>query len=653
MKRQASMFSSNHASPTETSKESPETAPSPVFELVDEFGNIVPLRLADAGKSAEDPAAVFSDRTYMLRVGLTAAAKIFLHPNSFLRWDPTYVDCTLLLNGAFVPTRLRFSADGTTLVCPVRDASGTPASLFADSFGYANLRLTANSSGAAFSLESEPVAVLLPEGPAAESVAAMAKYVESRFDELLSVEDIGNAGCTVLKKHEANLEERRAVYEEALRTFEKAAQGSRGNASAGGMKIKTKLSGGHGTPSAARSAVYVASHPYLLEPSATGGIRIGRRYFVPRSAGLKAFAKAEAEYEKRAVLGYLDSFAERLIAERTAAFETAGGDARPAHADGYADAGTQAGIDLSAAREHADALTEFERRAKAVKIRLSKVFSETAMRVSGLPKNTRVFSTAEPFKSLYKAMASVEALGRASFRRERAVLAFLARSRLYELYALIRVLDAFLAKGYRLESKHRFPYPEEKLYSDSIPGIECANTFSLVRQKGGNSTLPRRLTVFYEPVVRPAGKGARNGMELCRTNLYGISGGGSELRTVSKKRGFYTPDIVVVAESRIGRTWYVADAKYSTKATVLLKHGVELAFRYLLSVAPIRMQDRFAGVWLLLGKEDDNRLPPSLNQSADDGAGVPEGTLHDPKALHGRDFPLVLACSEELDRNAD
>lgn len=60
-------------------------------------------------------------------------------------------------------------------------------------------------------------------------------------------------------------------------------------------------------------------------------------------------------------------------------------------------------------------------------------------------------------------MASVEALGRAEFRSERAVLAFLGRSRLYELYALLRVLEGIRAKGYRLTSKHRFAYPEEKL----------------------------------------------------------------------------------------------------------------------------------------------------------------------------------------------
>ena len=426
--------------------------------------------------------------------------------------------------------------DGTVLVCPVRDASGTLACLFSDTFGYAASGSSPTATARLFSIEAEPVAVLLPEGHASETIAAMTQYVEARYDEYLSVESGAPAGCTVLKKHEAGLEERRAVYDEALRAFEKAAH-SRGGSSGCGFRLKAKLSsaGRHGTSSPSRTAAYVASHPYLLEPSSSGGIRVGRRYFVPRVGGRSDYTKPEAAYEKRAVLGYLDLLAGRLGEERTAAEEITGERGLPTKAKGYADALSQSGVNFSAARVHADALASFEARTKAARLRLAKVFDESAVRLDGLPKKTRLFASVEPFKSLFKAMASIEALGRAEFRRERAVLAFLGRSRLYELYALLRVLEGIRAKGFRLTSKHRFAYPEENLYADAIRGIDGANTFVFVRDKGNDASMPKQLTVFYEPVIRPAHKGSRNGMELCRTNLFSVNGATGDFRVVSKK----------------------------------------------------------------------------------------------------------------------
>ena len=591
-----------------------QTASPFVFELVDEAGGAVPLRFASDTRSAENPTAVFADRAYALHVDVNAAASAKLNAKAHEHWDETFFACSLYLNGAYVETRLRMNPDGTVLVCPVRDASGTLACLFSDTFGYAGIRLVANSNGATFSIEAEPVAVLLPEGHTSETIAAMTRYVEARYDEFLSVENGAPAGCTVLRKHEAGLEERRSVYDEALRAFEIAAH-ARGGSSGSRFRLQTKLSsgGGHGTSSLSQAAAYIASHPYLLEPSSSGGIRVGRRSFVPRGNGRSDYAKPEAAYEKRAVLGYLDLLAERLGEERTAAEQIAGERGLSAQAQGYADAASKSGINFTAARVHADALSSFETRAKATRARLAKLFDESAIRLTGLPKKTPLFASVEPFKNLFKAMTSAEALGRAEFRSERAVLAFLGRSRLYELYALLRVLEGIRAKGFRLTSKHRFAYPEEKLYADTIRGIDGANTFVFVRNKGNDASMPVRLTVFYEPVIRPAHKGSRNGMELCRTNLFSVNGATGDFRIVSKKRGFYTPDIVVAAEGKGGRTWFVADAKYSTKATVLLKHGLELAFRYLLSIAPLNARDKFAGVWFMLGKEDEKWLPSSLN----------------------------------------
>lgn len=485
--------------------------------------------------------------------------------------------------------------------------------LFSDAVGFAELSVVARGPQGTFAFAADPVLVLVPEGKLAQNLYAMANFIAVHYSSLLALDN---------EEESQSLEARISQLESLIRVFEHELPYFRANAR---YRVHTstviaELSKAHAPAPSAHA--YLSAHPEELVPAtASTGIRAGRRFYSPRHVPVETVTKSGDTYENLAIEAFLRGLSTEVADECASLeallatlddFEVPEGyvsPSRPLLQSRFA-ALRRSLARLTALGEFAKRLGIFYRNALAIAPKTKLLPCGRANR----PRRTAVFREIGPYRRLYEAMLMRFAEVPPLFEREKALRAFLDRSRFYEVFALMKVLAEITGAGWTLTQKTRWIYDD--FLNTTNASLKSANTFVFERPDDKH-----RITVYYEPVLKMAGKAPVNGIGLVRTSALAFNsalGILESLRGSDPSRAVLTPDIVVcVAEGkdeRAPRRWFVADAKYGAIQSVFAKQSLALAFKYLMSVTTASDRERFEGVWLLCAKTDGSPLPPqSLN----------------------------------------
>lgn len=207
---------------------------------------------------------------------------------------------------------------------------------------------------------------------------------------------------------------------------------------------------------------------------------------------------------------------------------------------------------------------------------------------SNTPRPTAIFRSVHHYREIYELACQWFRFGVYDFRQEDMLLPFVEGHKLYEYYALIKLLCCLRSRDFVLDAAATFQRPWEE--TNSVRS-------DLFRFHQGGL----KLTVFYGPQIY--GRGAPENLpelELYRNNSINYRGGktsGCDL--------FYAPDYVIKAQKGNGPANYVIlDAKFSDLNTAQDFRMPELAYKYLLSLSASHPErgDRILGLCLLYGK---------------------------------------------------
>lgn len=549
----------------------------------------------------------------------------------------------LLLNGEIVPTALSRSgadADGRRIfaLAPMRGfgPSERRFKLFSSAAGCAALSLRIIAAEGECVLHADPVVVVIPEGYLAENLAAMARFVADRYESLLAVstseneasalaaDRLNHAGRDPLEMRDPLLD-RTAVLEKILGVFERELPYFRTNSRFRFIQSESVVPLERAHFPAKSAPAYLSAHPEVFTAAPSGGgIVVGGQRVLPRRIPVASALKAGDTYENLAAAAFLSCAADSLDRQRTLAAEVRSRLESMKAPEGFASPAAP----LFAARARLIHALEARLEKLAALFRLlflqyrkafglaesARALSEAVKASCSLPRKTAVFRSIASYRRIYEAMARWFSLDEIAFEKEKELSAFLSRSRFYEVFfALMKILDGLERRGFRLVRKARFDYaaalPAGLLQTTSA-GLSCANTFHFERVIDGENQV--RVTVYYEPVIRMAGAAPLNGLGLCRTSAFSYDASTNSLVPLNQAaadRAVYTPDIVIAAHDGNRCRWFIADAKYASVETAAAQEALPLAFKYLMSVSPIRPADEIAGLWLLCGKRSPGDDP--------------------------------------------
>lgn len=604
---------------------------------------VLPLRVSPAAPDADalfaPPVQVRSLSDYVVRFDPEAALSAAF-PGAQVSADRASFN--LLLNGEIVPTafcRSGAGADGRRIfaLAPMRGfgLSERRFKLFSSAAGCAALSLRIIAAEGECVLHADPVVVVIPEGYLAENLAAMARFVADRYESLLAVsksenetsalaaDRLNHAGGDPLAMRDPLLD-RTAVLEKILGVFERELPYFRTNARFRFIQSESVVPLARAHVPAKSAPAYLSAHPEVFTAAPSGGgIVVGGRRVLPRRIPVAAALKAGDTYENLAAAAFLSCAADSLDRQRTLAAEVRSRLESMKAPEGFASPAAP----LFAARARRIHALEARLEKLAALFRLlflqyrkafgltefARALADAAKASCRLPRKTAVFRSIASYRRIYEAMARWFSLDEIAFEKEKELSAFLSRSRFYEVFALMKILDGLERRGFRLVRKARFDYaaalPAGLLQTTSA-GLTCANTFHFERAIDGENQA--RVTVYYEPLIRMAGEAPLNGLGLCRTSAFSYDASTNSLvplNHAAADRAVYTPDIVIAAHDGNRCRWFIADAKYASVETAAAQEALPLAFKYLMSVSPIRPADETAGLWLLCGKRSPGDDP--------------------------------------------
>lgn len=219
-----------------------------------------------------------------------------------------------------------------------------------------------------------------------------------------------------------------------------------------------------------------------------------------------------------------------------------------------------------------------------------------------MPRQTKVFQEVRPYASLYRSMQQWRSFGTYSIERDALILSTLQMDRLYEYYALYKMLDWLDQGGFRPDESLQCPVQSFR-HSLKAPHYSAEtqvnNVYCLSRGD-------ERIHLYYQPVIYGDAR------EEAGILLH---------RTTSRKRfgdrgfdSYWQPDFLIVHETPGRSSTTVVDAKFRTVGRVI-QDGSDSSgastfdaclIKYVNSMAKTN-GDPVEGLWLLCGWERNPR----------------------------------------------
>ena len=238
-----------------------------------------------------------------------------------------------------------------------------------------------------------------------------------------------------------------------------------------------------------------------------------------------------------------------------------------------------------------------------------------ARAVSGeltLPAFTGIWKDDETYRRMWHAIRSWLSLGSFSFTREQRALHTVKPDRLYEYYALWRMLTWLWRNGFSEDRDVRMPITRHAYTPEDQTGLfenewRCANTYRLADAAG------TKVTLYYQPVIYGSAR-EENGITLHRT----VAPRPLKQAASPSRTSFYTPDyLLLIRNEAMGlRRFVPVDAKYFSAQRVAglgksdaLESTFETVQRKYLQECRDSMTGRPAdAVWIVCGRGAEEEI---------------------------------------------
>ncbi len=536
---------------------------------------------------------VFSDKEYYFDVS-------FQDSSISLRSVKVYI------NDVFEPSELE---DGRIVF---RDENSKDRLIFSDCYGFVKIGLriiTADES--VYHYVSDYVPVLVRDTGFNDSVRAMVSYVYSNQETLLLNGEVKASAPEDLKeKGVRNLSSQTMLLGEIASSYELNYGFFKANSRFRIVKRNRIDSFEHlqyVTPEAVR---YISTHPEeLVRVSGDSGIRIGNSLYQPRNTLSEHNELSLDIYENRVVLGFLLTMIRAVddmylkcqsLLSSLPECEYYGGDYIYSSFFMF----NETKKSLLSEREELERLkVQFSR----LYTMYSSIFNIRTEPVAGEPESTHIFLSIPQYNRLFIQIHKWFTYGVYNFERERFMLSFIKVSSMYEGYLLVKMINYFKSRDYILEGVRKCIYPIGK--NSRYKNTGGSNTYVFSRGK-------RRITLYYQPVIFGSDSYGFNGIGLMRNNSISLIDDDTDAS--SSGGGYYSPDYIIKVENDENSRYLILDAKFSTFNTVKKTYVMDLAFKYLFSISPVKSSDCIIGLCLLYGKCSihdesrsayDNQLP--------------------------------------------
>ena len=496
--------------------------------------------------------------------------------------------------------------DDTIVFTPPTTAQNKAAAIFDCSIGTLNLELTAKIRGKLFRLYAEPAFLAIPKNENADYVRAMADLVINRLSTWRNTpeESVWLVDETDAPTLAQSLNNRLQAVERTLKTYEQQFAVLKTNARFELASVDKIAGVGRLTGFTHTTLQYVIEHPEELVPANQGtGIRIGTRFYMPRRTLVETKTKTFDLPENRILLGFLafvvSELADevRLLKERIEMLPSIVG-----FEDTEYVTSAEAILGVATARltSYLEKLETLLKHARRIAEQYRAILPVQPLPYTGIPKPTKIFSSVPAYRQIYECMIGWKSSGTKRLVNVGLLLTAFERSRLYELYCLFRLIDDLQSSGFKLTEQKRYAYFVGEDARRQSPG---PNTFRF-EQTDNSGRVIRRVTLYYEPVIRSVSQICRNGVDLVRTSPFTWHRGSLELADESK--AFFTPDFVLRVEDDKKRVrWFIADAKYADGWKVADQMTQDLIFKYLFAVRPVKPKETVEGLWIFYGWAKD------------------------------------------------
>ena len=505
------------------------------------------------------------------------------------------------------------------------------AKIFMECYGFVQLTIELNCDNRNLVLETDYIQVLVRKGQQNDSVQKMVEYVYKQ-DELLLYgkhmqpkEVVGlqeNAKQTtetkilLLKRISAIFENNypyfktnsrfKIVTEEKIENFEKLQYVSN------------------------KTIQHIIQNPSELQRIYNySGIKIGNYRYQPNKTLITNNTKSFDIYENRIIISFLYTLNQQLDKLENEIYKIIlSFPKRPLETDEYITSSYFIYYNnIKALKNTLNDVRDLHNKFAELYCAYALVLPVKPATLYGLPKLTLIFRSISQYKQLYDCITLWFSMGAFSLQEEKYMLTFLKISSLYEAYILAKIIDFFQKNGYELEVREQKKYPptgKKWLYENTI----CNNYF---RFKNDTSII----SLYYQPVIYNSDKRAISGIALYRNTSISFPNADGK----SGSNYYYTPDYIIKYENseQNGSRYLIADAKFSTTATVKFYQIAELVYKYLFSLSTFESEDSIIELCIFNGQSD--KRPDRITNIYD--------FIHNPQSIMPRVEIVTLTENNE------
>jgi hypothetical protein len=345
---------------------------------------------------------------------------------------------------------------------------------------------------------------------------------------------------------------------------------------------------------------FIAQHPEELLPTHTNsGIRHGSKSFLPKRTLVIRNDFDRDIYENRIVVSFLRTVSAALGAslKEIAALE----EKIPALVNAPDNWVSTSEIVV---RQAEDILSDIRRRTLAaqkevqhlaMKYREFLPVTETAL--TRVPRPSPLFASVTQYRQIYDVIKIWFEEEKRSMPDNYFIVDFSRSSNVYEYYCLLRIASCLEDAGWIMTKNIRLPWKNPyQSVADDVSEERCLNFFEFARGQD-------RLELYFEPLVSSRAEN-NYGLGLVRNSTAKLVRVDEDLKMRQDRSNplFYSPDFVLRKTAGGKSKYFVLDAKYSAKSTVIESELLDLVFRYLLSLSPVSEDDEIWGLSALCGK---------------------------------------------------
>lgn len=462
---------------------------------------------------------------------------------------------------------------------------------FRNKFGFAEISLVVlYVDGRQEAFYADYLSILMHRDQDLEFINEMIDYVYNRQDQLLVTGEVGNKTTGDLKRGRyINIETKISLAQEILKAY----KDSYGYFSAN-SRFKTDIVDTVDdatklqiiTP---KTLQYITTHPgYLIEGNISSGVRIGNRHYMPQKTLVQKKVYSYDIPENQVIVGFLRTMLDdisTMVSDISWLLQNQKTDSEDngdyVHSSIFIFRRTKKVLNdslflLFSLKKGFESMLDLYRRALRINGEM----------VKHTPIPSAVFLSVPQYNNIYNYMHTWFDFGIYNLEKERFMMSFINGSVLYEVYALVKILET--VSHLEFEQVEQYKYTYRLPNNTKFKNVMCNNTFVFKRPN-------ERLTVYYQPVITNSERAA-NGINLYRNNSLAYEGYGS---------GYYTPDYLIKYENGGKENYLILDAKFGNRDFVREKQVSKLVFKYLFSISP-RGKQNLVGLYVLYGASRGN-----------------------------------------------